>query len=58
MRKNEQVGEHWEGEVCVEEVGIEVEVLSAGVKLDKRLSHEISPAAPAAAAGAKEPTPV
>ena len=57
--KHEQVGEHWEGEVCVEEVGIEVvEVLSAGVKLDKRLSHEISPAAPAASAGAKEPTPV
>ena len=56
--KHEQVGEHWEGEVCVEVVGIEVEVLSAGVKADKRLNQEVSPATSlAAAAGARDPTP-
>ena len=43
--KHEQVGEHWEVEVCIEEVDVEVgvEVLVAGVKLDRRLNHEESP---------------
>ena len=58
--KHEQVGEHWEGGVYVEEVAIEVEVLttgvklSAGVKLDRRLSHDVSPSASLAAAGEKD----
>ena len=45
--KHEQVGGHCEVEVCIEEVDVEVgvEKLVAGVKLDKRLNQDESPAA-------------